>query len=118
MTDQYLEILNIFVSGITNVCCLYLVPVNFWWWIKLRQQDNSLKHLFLVATIIKFSIWYWTLKQILMLTTWDMTLPLTTLDNRLMFMAGVIIHVFITMHYYGVDKRTEMPNTTTTEGNQ
>jgi hypothetical protein len=101
--------LNLLISVITNVCCIYLVPVNAWWWIRLRKTHLAIRHIFMVAIIIKFGIWYWTLKQIIMLTLWNMTLPIETLDNRIIFMIGVIAHVFITMNYYGPGSRTELP---------
>jgi hypothetical protein len=70
------------------------------WWIEFKSTTgNYIQHMFLVAAIIKLSIWFWTATQIVMLTYLGMTLPLTTFPCRLMFLIGVLIHTGITIHY-------------------
>jgi hypothetical protein len=99
--DSVVQYINLTIAIITNVCCIYLVPVQLYWWSKLRRTSRHLPQQFLVAAIIKSAIWYWTFTQILMITIWDMDLPNTTLAARLLFLIGVGIHVIMTMGYYG-----------------
>jgi hypothetical protein len=107
--DSVMDMVSLVVAVITNVCCIYLVPVMIYWVFRLRKTSNFMRLMFLKAAILESAIWHWTATQIWMLVVWDMTLPLATLANRIEFMAAVVFHTVIAMHYYGVPRRTPMP---------
>jgi hypothetical protein len=100
-TEWTMQYINLTIALITNICCIYLVPVQLYWWVRLHKTSRYLPRQFLVAAIIKSGIWCWTFDQILRIVIWNMDLLNTTLAARLLFFVGVILHVFMTFGYYG-----------------
>jgi len=88
--------LNLAISTLTNVGCLYCIVVFGYWWWRLRISDTNLRHLFLSIIVAKFGIWLWTFSTTAQIMWFGGNQPWATLPSRLFIFFGVMIQIWVT----------------------
>ena len=87
------------IAVVTNIACLFLVPVQIFWWLRFRKSGDLISHHFLIAAFIKSAIWYMTFTQIKMMVVLDLMLTGNQMVTRILFMVGVLLHSLMALRF-------------------
>jgi hypothetical protein len=104
-----MDLIDLAVSAITNIGCIYVVAVMLDWWWRLRRATTNLRPLILGIALAKFGIWFWTGSQMFFIVFYDQDLPTWSLPSRLFIMLAVLMHCWVTMRVKPVPRTESLP---------
>jgi hypothetical protein len=104
-----MDTIDLFISAITNIGCIYVVTVMTYWWSRLRDADTNLRPLILGIALAKFGIWFWTASQMWFIVFFGADLPGWSLPARVLIMVGVLMHCWVTMRIRPAPRTESLP---------
>lgn len=91
------QMINLALATATNIGALYLVVVYSDWTRRLRYSRTSLRPLIFSLALAKGTLWFWTGSNVFSIVVLDNSQPLITLPARLLWLAVVLIQVWVTV---------------------
>lgn len=107
--DYALDMVDLTISSITSIACIYIVIVMSYWWWKLRVSATNLRALILGIALAKFAIGYWTFMQIKYIVFDGVDLPNWSLTPRLLIMIAALMQVWVTVRIKPAPKIESIP---------
>ena len=98
--DSFTEWMNVSISVLTVVGCLYLIPILSYIWIILSKTKTHLRAFVGSVVFAKLALLIWAVTGVYQNIWLDLTQPMATLHARVLFMVAVYVQIWVTIRYY------------------